>query len=365
VIQQNKDPIEYDLPAHLIAQHPCDRRDQSRLLVVARGGPPRVHACFRDLPTFLAPGDLLVLNNTRVLPARLFGRKTSTGGKWEGLFLERRDDGLWELMCQTRGRPELGEIVQIDAPDSKTSCPPLKFRLEGRIAEGHWLVRPDLPGTPVDLLSVYGHIPLPPYIRKGRAAEADRERYQTVYASQPGSVAAPTAGLHFTPELFEALKQRGVAWSFVTLHVGAGTFQPIQVEDVAQHRVQREWCEVGPGTVDAIAACRERGGRVIAVGTTTTRTLETAAALGSLQPWSGESDLTIAPPFAFRVIDALVTNFHLPRSSLLLLVAAFTGWESLQESYRTAIEQNYRFYSYGDAMLIAPDHDQSNPPRQG
>jgi len=214
----------------------------------------------------------------------------------------------------------------------------------------------------VDLLGVYGHVPLPPYIRKGRAADADQERYQTVYASQPGSVAAPTAGLHFTPEVFDALQKRGISWSFVTLHVGAGTFQPIQVEDVGQHRVHAEWCGVGAETVAAIAACRQRGGRVIAVGTTTTRTLETVAARGPLQAWSGESDLTIAPPFSFRVIDGLLTNFHLPRSSLLLLAAAFTGWESLKESYRIAIEQGYRFYSYGDAMLIAPANEQSHSP---
>ncbi len=357
--------LDYDLPARLIAQHPSDRRDHSRLMVVRRGGPVLAHAHFRDLPSYLRPGDLLILNDTRVLPARLFGRKARTGGKWEGLFLRRHHEGDWELMCQTRGRPEVGEVIQVEAPCSEPPVPVLELRLESRTTEGHWLVRPNLPGTPVDLLATYGHTPLPPYIRKGLAGDADRERYQTIFAQQPGSVAAPTAGLHFTPEVFDALKQRGINWSFVTLHVGAGTFQPIQVEDIALHRVHAEWCELPAPTVAAINACRRRGGHVIAVGTTTTRTLETVAARGPLQPWSGESELTIAPPFSFHVVDGLITNFHLPRSSLLLLVAAFTGWKSLRESYRIAIEQDYRFYSYGDAMLIAPDHEQPHPQHSG
>jgi S-adenosylmethionine:tRNA ribosyltransferase-isomerase len=354
--------LDYDLPPHLIAQHPSSRRDQSCLLVVNRGGFPRAHVRFRDLSSYLAPGDLLVLNNTRVLPARLFGHKARTGGKWEGLFLGRQPDGAWDLMCQTRGRPDVGEVILVEPPDTAVSHQPLELRLEGRTGEGHWLVRPDLPGDPVELLGLYGHIPLPPYIRKGLAEAADQERYQTIFARHPGSVAAPTAGLHFTPEVFQALEQRDITRTFVTLHVGAGTFQPIQVEDVGEHRVQAEWCEVSAETVKAIATCRQRGGRVIAVGTTTTRTLETVAAIGPLRPWSGASDLTIAPPFSFRVVDGLITNFHLPRSSLLLLTAAFTGWESLKESYRIAIQMGYRFYSYGDAMLIAPDHDQSHPP---
>jgi S-adenosylmethionine:tRNA ribosyltransferase-isomerase len=212
-----------------------------------------------------------------------------------------------------------------------------------------------------ELLGCYGQVPLPPYIRKGRADPEDHDRYQTVYASQAGAVAAPTAGLHFTPEVFDRLRQRGVGWGFVTLHVGAGTFQPVQVEDVTRHRVHREWCELPAETAAAVAACKARGGRVVAVGTTSVRVLETVAAAGPPRAWSGETDLTIGPPFRFRVVDALVTNFHLPRSSLLLLVGAFTGLESLKESYRTAIAHEYRFYSYGDAMLIAADHDQPHP----
>jgi S-adenosylmethionine:tRNA ribosyltransferase-isomerase len=355
--------LDYDLPPHLIAQHPCDRRDQSRLLVVRRGGGVMSHRLFRDLPELLSPGDLLVLNNTRVLSARLLGRRKRTGGKWEGLFLHECADGAWELLSQTRGQLVEGETILVDSPVSADpahgpgNVDPLPLRLVAKTPGGQWLVRPQLKGLVAELLARYGQVPLPPYIRKGRAGAADRERYQTVYASRPGAVAAPTAGLHFTPEVFEALRQRSIEWAFVTLHVGVGTFQPIQVDDVRQHQVHREWGELPPATVLAVAACKERGGRVVAVGTTSVRVLETVAATGPLRPWSGETELTICPPFAFRVVDALVTNFHLPRSSLLLLVAAFTGLDSLRESYRVAVEHEYRFYSYGDAMLIVPHHE--------
>ncbi|MBV9821647.1 MAG: tRNA preQ1(34) S-adenosylmethionine ribosyltransferase-isomerase QueA, partial [Actinobacteria bacterium] len=229
---------------------------------------------------------------------------------------------------------------------------PLRLCLAGRTAEGHWLARPESGGAVPDLLARYGRVPLPPYIRKGRASEADRERYQTVYARRAGAVAAPTAGLHFTPRLFDELAGRGVRRAAVTLHVGPGTFQPVQVEEVERHRVQAEWGEVSPATAEAVAACKAGGGRVVAVGTTSVRVLETAASAAAVRPWTGMTDLTICPPYAFRAIDALITNFHLPRSSLLLLVAAFTGMESLRAAYRTAVEMGYRCYSYGDAMLI-------------
>jgi len=350
--KSNLSELDYDLPPELIAQHPSDRRDRSRLLLVRRGGPPLGQYLFLDLPKLLRPGDLLVLNNTLVLPARLLGRKARTGGKWEGLFLQQHLDGTWELLCQTRGRPEVGDTILVDPPTPSGEWEPLSLRLEGRTAEGRWLVRPLAVGSVPELLGCYGQVPLPPYIRKGQEGPGDRERYQTVFAKKPGSVAAPTAGLHFTPELLDQLAHCGIERATVTLHVGIGTFQPIQVEDVTQHRVHPEWCEVPVETVQAIEACRQRGGRVVAVGTTTTRTLETAARQGVLQPWTGQTDLTICPPFEFRVVDALITNFHLPRSSLLLLVAAFTGWESLRESYRVAITERYRFYSYGDAMLM-------------
>jgi S-adenosylmethionine:tRNA ribosyltransferase-isomerase len=340
------DLFDYTLPPHLIAQEPCARRDRSRLLVVRRGGAVLAHQYFSDLPGWLEEGDLLVLNDTRVLPARLAGRRERTGGRWEALFLRQTPDGAWELLAQTRGRPAVGETLLAEPG-------PLRLVLEGRTPAGRWLVRPEEPGSPAELLARHGTVPLPPYIRKGRAEGADRERYQTVYASRPGAVAAPTAGLHFTPEVFDALRERGIGWAFVTLHVGPGTFQPVKADDVADHRVQAEWCELPPATAEAVAACKARGRRVVAVGTTSVRVLESAARQGEgVRPWSGETDLTIAPPWTFRAVDALVTNFHLPRSSLLLLVAAFTGLESLHAAYREAVAREYRFYSYGDATLL-------------
>jgi S-adenosylmethionine:tRNA ribosyltransferase-isomerase len=342
--------FDYDLPPELIAQEPAFPRDASRLLVLARGGACRGHRHFADLPDLLAPGDLLILNDTRVLPARLLGRRERTSGRWEGLFLSEHPGPEWQLLCQTRGRLLEGETVLVEAPQGP--APPLRLTFLGRTAAGPARFRPESAGSAQDQLGRFGRVPLPPYIRKGLAAEADRERYQTVYAHPPGSVAAPTAGLHFTPELFERLAERGITRAFVTLHVGAGTFLPVQSEDVTKHQVLPEWCAVPEATVAAVAACRTRGGRVIAVGTTSTRTLESAALFGSLRPWSGPTDLTIRPPFSFQVVDGLITNFHLPRSSLLLLVAAFTGLTSMHEAYRSAVAEHYRFYSYGDAMLI-------------
>jgi S-adenosylmethionine:tRNA ribosyltransferase-isomerase len=336
--------LDYDLPPHLIAQEPAAERDQSRLLVSRRSTATLAHHVFADLPDLLNPGDLLVLNNSRVLPARLLGRRADTGGKWEGLFLRQLPDGCWELLCQTRGRLREGETIRVEPG-------PLRLELVGR-AGGHWLARPGEPGTPPELLERCGQVPLPPYVRKGRAGAADRERYQTVYADAAGSVAAPTAGLHFTPRLFERLEQRGIARAFVTLHVGPGTFRPIQTAEIAAHRMHSEWAELPAATVAAVAECRAKGGRVVAVGTTSVRVLETVARSGPLRPWAGATDLFIYPPYEFRAVDALVTNFHLPRSTLLLLVGALAGPELLRRAYQTAIEQHYRFYSYGDAMLI-------------
>jgi S-adenosylmethionine:tRNA ribosyltransferase-isomerase len=347
------DEFDYELPPALIAQEPCAERDHSRLLQVRRGGDVLSHRQFRDLPALLDPGDLLVLNDTRVVPARVVGRRARTEGKWEGLILGPAGEGAWELLCQTRGRLIVGETLLVDGPDTSTTHPPLRLCLVGKTPAGRWLAQPSEPGTLSELLDRYGRVPLPPYIRKGRAAERDRQRYQTVYANRAGAVAAPTAGLHFTPAVFEALRQRGIDCTFVTLHVGPGTFQPVQVEDVAEHRMQSEWGELPSAAADAINDCKTRGRRVVAVGTTSVRVLETAAQKSMpLAAWSGDTDLTIVPPFDFRVVDALVTNFHLPRSSLLLLVAAFTGMESMRQAYRIAVEQQYRFYSYGDAMLI-------------
>lgn len=331
--------FDYDLPDHLIAQEPAARRDESRLLVVRRDSGLLEHRTFRDLPQLLRPNDLLVLNDTKVLPARLVGRRIATGGKWEGLYL-RTVGGAWELLAQTRGFPQEGEAFTTDSG--------LRLTLVGRTADRHWLMRPEPAGAAEDLLPTYGHIPLPPYIRKGRARDADVGRYQTVYAEHVGSVAAPTAGLHFTPELLA----NGLRTAPVTLHVGLGTFAPVKSDDPTKHAIHEEWCEVRAETVDAIHEAKARGGRVIAVGTTTTRTLESAARDGELVPYCGDTGLFIHPPFDFRVVDGMVTNFHLPRTTLLLLVQAFAGSELLRRAYQEAIEKGYRFYSYGDAMLV-------------
>ena len=337
--------FDYELPAHLVAQVPCAARDEARLLVLDRAGATLGHRIFQDLPELLAPGDLLILNDTKVMPARLVGRRARTGGKWEGLFLRQHPDGLWELLCQTRGRLAPGDTVLLEPGD-------FPLHLVSQTPHGHWLARPDQDGPAFDFLESIGHVPLPPYIRKGEANPEDRSRYQTVYARRPGAVAAPTAGLHFTPQLFERLKERGIDWAFLTLHVGLGTFQPVRTVHVTQHRLHREWGELSPETAEAILRCRQRGRRVVAVGTTSVRVLETVAAAGPIRPWSGETELFIYPPYSFRVVDGLVTNFHLPRTSLLLLVSAFAGADFIRQAYETAIEKEYRFYSYGDAMLI-------------
>jgi S-adenosylmethionine:tRNA ribosyltransferase-isomerase len=342
--------FDYTLPEHLIAQHPATERDAARLLVVRRESRAIEHGVFRDLPELLAPDDLVVLNDTRVLPARLVGRRESTGGKWEGLFLRTTESGLWEMLAQTRGYPEIGTAFVTDTN--------LRLVLRGRTDDRHWLMQPQAEGTPPELLARYGHIPLPPYIRKGREETADRDRYQTVYANATGSVAAPTAGLHFTPAVFDRLAARGIDTARVTLHVGLGTFAPVKEADPTKHVIHREWCEVKPDAVEVIRATKAKGGRIVAVGTTTTRTLESAAmgkaacGFANLKPFCGETGLFIHAPFEFRVVDALVTNFHLPRTTLLLLVGAFAGDELLRAAYAEAVAREYRFFSYGDAMLV-------------
>jgi S-adenosylmethionine:tRNA ribosyltransferase-isomerase len=336
--------FDYELPPHLIAQQPAAERDSSRLMVLHRDGRTIAHRIFRDLPELLKPGDLLVLNDTRVLQARLIGHREKTGGKWEGLFLRETPEGLWELLAQTKGKPADGEGFLVEPG-------PLRLILHGKTG-GHWLMAPEPHGSATDLLTAYGRIPLPPYIRKGHGAEEDRVRYQTVYARTDGSIAAPTAGLHFTPPLLQALEQRGIGTARVTLHVGLGTFAPVRAPDLAKHVMHHEWAEVSAQTVQAIELCRRNGGRVVAVGTTSTRSLESAAQNGDLRTWSGQTNLFIYPPYRFRVIDGLITNFHLPGTTLLLLAGAFAGIDFLREAYRAAVRMEYRFYSYGDAMLI-------------
>jgi S-adenosylmethionine:tRNA ribosyltransferase-isomerase len=344
-------PLDYHLPPELIAQDPVEPRDAARLLVVDRSQQSLDHHHFRDLSTLLAPSDLLVLNNTRVLPARLLGHRQATGGKWEGLFLKPFVDGSWEMLCQTRGHLREGEVIVVEpSSGSKQSC--LELRLTEKLPEGRWRAIPSQLESPPALMDRVGHVPLPPYIRKGQDRPEDRHRYQTVFSEHPGAVAAPTAGLHFTSGVFDALKQRGIAWAFVTLHVGLGTFRPIDAADYKQHAMHAEWGELPDATVAAITQCKARRGRVIAVGTTSVRVLETAGRDGPLRPWIGETSLYIYPPYDFRVVDALITNFHLPRTTLLLLVGAFAGVELLQRAYAAAVLERYRFFSYGDAMLI-------------
>jgi S-adenosylmethionine:tRNA ribosyltransferase-isomerase len=311
-------------------------------MVLDRAAGSVSHHHFHDLPRFLRANDLLVLNDTKVIPARVVGVRANTGGKWEGLFL-REVNGAWELLAQTRGYPEVGERFALPTG--------LSLTLVGRTDDRHWLMTPDQPGTAADLLTVHGHIPLPPYIRKGNDEPQDKERYQTVYAEHAGSVAAPTAGLHFTPELLTDLSATGLNSARVTLHVGLGTFAPVKADDPLTHQIHAEWAEVSRETADAIQRAKATGGRVVAVGTTTTRTLETAARVQG-GTFRGETALFIHPPFEFRALDALVTNFHLPRTTLLLLAQAFAGGELLRRGYEEAVREEYRFFSYGDAMLV-------------
>lgn len=341
---------DYELPPELIAAEPAARRDDARLLVVDRSTGRLSHGTVRDLPRLLSPGDLLVLNDTKVVPARLRGVREATGGKWEGLFLRTAPSGEWELLSQTRGRLREREAIRVAG--RQESRPPLRLLLSSRGEDGVWLARPDSDLSPFDLLEEYGDIPLPPYIRKGAAREEDRERYQTVYARTRGSVAAPTAGLHFTRELLAACADRGIERTHVTLHVGVGTFRPVTVGRLGEHIMHTEWGELPSESAEAIRAARTRGGRVVSVGTTSVRVLETAAASGSVEPFRGETSLFIRPPYRFRAVDGLLTNFHLPQSTLLVLVSTFAGLDLVRRAYAEAIRERYRFYSYGDAMLI-------------
>jgi len=332
---------DFELPAELIAQHPARERSGSRLLD-GRGALP-VDRLFRELPSLLAPGDLLVFNDTRVIKARLHGEKKSTGGAVEAL-VERVLPGnevLAHLRASKSPRPGTG-LRFANAFDAEVI---------GRGGTDASLFHLRFPADPLALLAAHGEVPLPPYIAHDADAD-DERRYQTVFAARPGAVAAPTAALHFDEAMLSALHDRGVCSAHVTLHVGAGTFQPVRVERIAEHRMHSEWYEVGADTVAAVQATRAAGGRVLAVGTTSLRALESAARGGALDAAQGETDLFITPGFPFRVVDLLLTNFHLPRSTLLMLVAAFAGFDHVKALYRHAVEARYRFFSYGDAMLL-------------
>ncbi len=338
--------FDFDLPVELIAQHPAPERSASRLLDAT--GPEPADRVFRELPSLLDPGDLLIFNDTRVIKARLLGAKAS-GGAVEAL-VERLLPGH-EVLVHLRASksPKSGSVVRFTAADGVSA---FEAEVLGRGGPDGSLFHLRFPGEPLALLERHGHVPLPPYITHADTAD-DERRYQTVFAKNPGAVAAPTAALHFDEAVLAALRARGVGLASVTLHVGAGTFQPVRSENIAEHRMHSEWFEVPQATVDAVARTRAAGRRVVAVGTTTLRALESAAQGGALVAGARDTDIFITPGFGFRVVDRLITNFHLPKSTLMMLVSAFAGHERVMALYAHAVRQRYRFFSYGDAMLLA------------
>lgn len=330
--------FDYHLPESSIAQTPAEPRDSSHLLVLNRDTGELEHRIFRDVTDYLRAGDLLVLNQTRVIPARIYARK-ETGGRVELLLLRRRDELTWESLVGGKGL-RVGTLVKVeDGPEVEIIA----------ILEGsERLIKFSEPIEPY--FSKVGNVPLPPYIHEKLN---DPERYQTVYAKDPGSAAAPTAGLHFTPRLLKELQVKGVKIAYVTLHVGLDTFAPVNEENPKDHKIHNEWCELSQETADAINETKTRGGRVIAVGTTSVRTLESVSVgRDTIPPYVGPTSLFILPGYQFKVVDAMITNFHLPKSTLLMLVSAFVGREKILETYQSAIQEGYRFYSFGDAMLI-------------
>lgn len=343
------DDFDYVLPKELIAQHPLPNRSDSRLMVIDRAAETIEHRHVRDLPEYLRPEDCVVLNDTRVVPAKLVGYRTTTKGRWYGLFLNSDPDGHIELLCKTRGKLKPWDTITLQDRNLNDD---VKLVMLARLGGGAWVTRAETDEAPDDLLARIGRVPLPHYIRGGHMVDEDISRYQTIYASQSGSVAAPTAGLHFTEELFQQLRDKGTSFVAVTLHVGMGTFAPIKVEAIEDHTMHSEWARLDDDAMQRIAASKEQGGRVIAVGSTSARTLESAAAEGSLQAWEGETDLFIRPGYQFQAVDALLTNFHLPKTSLLVMVRTFGGDELIKQAYKEAIAERYRFFSYGDAMLI-------------
>ncbi|MCG8535318.1 MAG: tRNA preQ1(34) S-adenosylmethionine ribosyltransferase-isomerase QueA [Pseudomonadales bacterium] len=338
----------YQLPDELIARYPAQQRSASRLLCLHRSTGQTQDNQFWDLPDLLQPGDLLVFNNTKVIPARLFGQK-ETGGKVE--VLVERITGEQTCLAHVRASksPKAGSVIGIDGGG--------QLLMEGR--QGELFELKCVSGQLLELLEAVGHMPLPPYI--DRADEAlDQARYQTVYAQTPGAVAAPTAGLHFDDEILQRLQDKGVNTAFVTLHVGAGTFQPVRADDIRDHQMHSEWLEVSQAVANQVQQTKAAGGRVIAVGTTSVRCLETASQDGQIRPYQGDTNIFIYPGFEFKVIDGLVTNFHLPESTLILLVSALAGREPVLAAYEHAVQQRYRFFSYGDAMFVGWLKQQEN-----
>jgi S-adenosylmethionine:tRNA ribosyltransferase-isomerase len=351
--------FDYVLPEELIAQRPRPRRGQSRLLVLHRRSGHIQHTRFIDLPHYLHPGDVLVINETRVLPARLLGRRRDTGGKVELLLVRDLSEGRWQFLVKPSRRARPG--IEFLFGDGRLVC-----RVEERIGSGEWSGRFHSEEDVATILRDVGQVPLPPYIRRP-PEENDRNRYQTVYARHDGAVAAPTAGLHFTRDLLHEISDREVEIIPILLHVGPGTFRPVKEDDIARHRMEEEYYRISPVAAETINRARERGGRIVVVGTTTVRALESCAGVsakpdtaapgndgptGRLTAGEGWTDLFIYPPFFFRMTDALITNFHLPRSTLLMLVSALAGRDLILRAYREAVAKRYLFYSYGDAMLI-------------
>jgi S-adenosylmethionine:tRNA ribosyltransferase-isomerase len=344
--------LDYTLPEELIAQTPADKRRASRLLVLGRSDGALSDHWFSELPQFLRSGDCLVLNNTKVLPARFYAQKP-TGAKLEGLFVTQSGDTCWQVLLKNARKIKPGDpLILLD----HTQKPAFEAVAVERLSEGLWHLRVKTDLSPEAVLLQIGFAPLPPYIKRAPDSpivEEDLQRYQTIYAKQPGAVAAPTAGLHFDTSLLEQITAKGIKLAYITLHVGIGTFRPVQTETLDEHPMHEEYYQIDAEAAATINTAAQSGGRIIAVGTTSVRTLESAAQGRSVSPTSGRTRLFIKPGYRFNVVDAMVTNFHLPKSTLLALVGAFAGLDSIMAAYRHAIEQKYRFYSYGDAMFIA------------
>jgi len=343
--------LDYELPAELIAQQPSDIRSSSRLLIFERSNNEFQDSSFSEISSFLRNGDCLVLNDTKVLPARFFGRRQS-GGKLEGLFLDQNADGSWQIMLKGARKVKEGESIWLVDKGKKDFC---RARLIKKGSEGKCQLTIESEKSTELVLGNIGFPPLPPYIKRdGDLSQAtiDTQRYQTVYASKAGAVAAPTAGLHFTDKLIEQLKSKGVRFAYITLHVGAGTFKPVTTETLEEHKIHQERFTIDEKNAGIINEIKQKGGRIIAVGTTSVRTLETATENSQIRACSGTTKLFIQPGYKFKIVDSMITNFHLPKSTLLALVAAFAGLENMMAAYRHAVEKRYRFYSYGDAMLI-------------
>lgn len=333
----------FDLPEELIAQVPIEKRDESRLMVLDKNTGEIQHKKFKDILDYINEGDCLVLNNTRVLPARLFGQKEETGAKIEFLLLKRKENDTWETLVKPGKRAKIGSRFTFGNGE-------LKCEVIGIGEEGSRIIKFEYEGIFEEVLDRLGQMPLPPYITE---TLEDRERYQTVYSKEPGSAAAPTAGLHFTEELLEKIKAKGIKVAFVTLHVGLGTFRPVKAETIEEHHMHSEYYEISQETADIINETKQNGGRVIGVGTTSCRTLESASdENGRLCEKNGWTEIFIFPGYKFKVLDLLITNFHLPESTLIMLVSALSSREKVMNAYETAVKERYRFFSFGDAMFI-------------